>query len=74
VNQISRILCAVDFSEPAQAAFEYALALSRARDAELTVVHAVRKDQPFGWHALKRMAMITRGFLRRTPQGTCIRA
>jgi universal stress protein A len=57
VNQISRILCAVDFSDPAQAAFKQALALSRARNAELTVVHAVRKDHPFRWHAEKRMAM-----------------
>jgi nucleotide-binding universal stress UspA family protein len=51
MNQISRILCAVDFSRPAHAAFEHALALSRARNAELTVVHAVPKDQPFRWHA-----------------------
>ena len=34
----SRILCAVDFSGPAQAAFEHALALSRDRNAELTAV------------------------------------
>jgi nucleotide-binding universal stress UspA family protein len=58
VNQLSRILCAVDFSEPAQAAFEQALALSRERNAELTVVHAVPKDQPFRWHARKRVAAI----------------
>jgi nucleotide-binding universal stress UspA family protein len=57
VNQISRILCAVDFSEPAQAAFQQALALSRARNAELTVVHAVPKDRPFRWHARERIDM-----------------
>ncbi|PYR89365.1 MAG: hypothetical protein DMF84_24385 [Acidobacteria bacterium] len=58
MNQIFRILCAVDCSEPAHAAFEQALALSRARNAELTVVHAVPKDQPFRWHARERIAMI----------------
>jgi hypothetical protein len=40
VTKPSRILCAVDFSEPAQAAFRHALALSLARDAELAVVMA----------------------------------
>jgi len=39
--KLSRILCAVDFSAPAQAAFRQALALSRARDAELALVIAV---------------------------------
>jgi len=37
MSHIFRILCAVDFSRPAHAAFEQALALSRARQAELTV-------------------------------------
>jgi nucleotide-binding universal stress UspA family protein len=60
VRQISRILCAVDFSLPAQAAFEQALALSRACNAELTIVHAVPKDRPFRWHARERMALTTR--------------
>lgn len=60
MTQISRILCAVDFSEPAQAAFEQALALSRARRAELTVVHAVPKDRPFRWRAVERIDMIGR--------------
>jgi nucleotide-binding universal stress UspA family protein len=58
MNDIFRILCAVDFSRPAHAAFEQALALSRARKAELTVVHAVPKDQPFRWHARERIGMI----------------
>lgn len=57
MNHISRVLCAVDFSEPARAAFEHALALSGARNAELTVVQAVPKDRPFRWHARERMAM-----------------
>jgi nucleotide-binding universal stress UspA family protein len=58
VNQMSRILCAVDFSDPAQAAFQQALALCRARDAELTVVHAAPKDYSFGWQAPERLAML----------------
>ena len=58
MSQPFRILCAVDFSKPAQAAFKQALALSRARNAELTVVHAVPKDQPFRSNAHKRIAML----------------
>jgi nucleotide-binding universal stress UspA family protein len=58
VNQISRILCAVDVSAPAQAAFQQALALCRARDAELTVVHAAPKHYSFGWQAPERLAML----------------
>jgi nucleotide-binding universal stress UspA family protein len=60
MHQVSRILCAVDLSEPAKAAFEQALALSRARNAELTVVHAVPKDRPFRWRALERIDLTTR--------------
>ena len=51
----SRILCAVDFSRPAQAAFEHALALSRARNAELTAVHAVPVSERFNWRARERI-------------------
>jgi nucleotide-binding universal stress UspA family protein len=58
VKQLSRILAAVDFSEPAQAAFDQALALAQAHDAELTVVHAVPPDQSFGWRARARIALI----------------
>jgi nucleotide-binding universal stress UspA family protein len=71
VNHISRVLCAVDFSEPAQAAFEQALVLSRARNAELTVVHAVPKDRPFRWHARERMAMMAA--LQRTAKDAGVR-
>jgi nucleotide-binding universal stress UspA family protein len=58
VNQLTRVLTAVDFSEPARAAFDHALVLGRAHDAELTVVHAVPKDRPFRWRARERIAMI----------------
>jgi nucleotide-binding universal stress UspA family protein len=51
VKHFSRILAAVDFSKPSHDAFEYALALSKQRGAELVVLHAVPADQPFGWHA-----------------------
>lgn len=51
----SRILCAVDYSRPAQAAFEHALALSRARNAELTAVHAVPVSERFNWRARERI-------------------
>jgi nucleotide-binding universal stress UspA family protein len=58
MNQLSRILSAVDFSEPGRAAFDQALVLSRTHNAELTVVHAIPKEQPFRWHARERIAMI----------------
>ena len=55
--QFSRILAAVDFSQPARGAFEYALALSKRRGAELVVVHAVPPNQRFRWHARERLAL-----------------
>jgi nucleotide-binding universal stress UspA family protein len=58
VNQLRRILTAVDFSEPARTAFDHALVLSRTHKAELTVVHAVPKERPFRWHARERIALI----------------
>ena len=58
MKQISRVLAAVDFSEPARAAFEYALALSRRRGAELAVVHAVPAKRPFSWRARERVALM----------------
>jgi hypothetical protein len=42
VKPLTRVLPAVDFSEPAWAAFDHALVLSRTHNAELTVVHAVQ--------------------------------
>jgi nucleotide-binding universal stress UspA family protein len=56
VSGFSRILCAVDFSRPAQAAFEHALALGRAHNAELTAVHAIPVSQRFNWRARERIA------------------
>jgi nucleotide-binding universal stress UspA family protein len=58
VNPLSRVLTAVDFSEPARAAFDHALGLSRTHNAELTVVHAVPGDLSFEWQAHERIAMI----------------
>ena len=55
--QFSRVLAAVDFSKPARGAFEYALALSKHRGAELVVVHAVPRNQRFRWHARERLAL-----------------
>lgn len=56
MSRSSRILCAVDFSRPEQAAFEHALALSRERHAELTAVHAVPANERFSWRARARIA------------------
>ena len=56
--QLSRILCAVDFSRPARAAFRRALALSREHNADLTVVQAVPVTEPFGFRGGARMTHI----------------
>lgn len=58
MNQLNHVLVAVDFSEPARAAFAHALALARLHDAELLVVHAVPTDRPFSWHARERLALV----------------
>jgi nucleotide-binding universal stress UspA family protein len=71
VNQITRVLAAVDFSKPARTAFEHALALSRRRDAELTVVHAVPGDRAFRWRARERIALI--GKLRQAAKSAGVR-
>lgn len=44
--QIKKILCPTDFSEAAEKAFEYALFLATAHDAELALVHVA--DQLHG--------------------------
>lgn len=54
MSRLHRVLAAVDYSAPARAAFDHALALSRAHGAELTVVHAVPTDWPFNWQASER--------------------
>ena len=58
MNRLSRVLSAVDFSETARAAFDHALILSRTHNAELTVVHAIPKEERFGQDARERIAMI----------------
>ena len=57
MNQFSRVLAAVDFSNPARGAFEHALALSKHHGAELVVVHAVLPNQRFSRHARERLAL-----------------
>jgi nucleotide-binding universal stress UspA family protein len=58
VIELSRVLCAVDFSRPARTAFARALALSRQHNAELTVVQAVPVTETFGQRGRARMARI----------------
>ena len=53
-----RILCAVDASLPAAAAFEQALAMSVQRGAQLVVVHAVSKNTPYSWGAVERVTVL----------------
>jgi nucleotide-binding universal stress UspA family protein len=56
-KRISRVLAAIDFSAPARAAFEQALAISRRHGAELAVVHAVPADHAVGWQSRERLAL-----------------
>ena len=71
MKQLRRVLTAVDFSEPARTAFDYALGLSRANAAELTVVHAVPTDRSFRWDALQRIALVAA--LRRAAEAAGVR-
>ena len=54
-----RILCAVDASRPAAAAFEQALSMSARRGGQLVLVHAVSKDKRYSWRAVERVAALT---------------
>ncbi len=58
INRYSRVLAAVDFSQPARNAFDVALSLSKRDGAELVVVHAVPLGESFNWHAAERLALI----------------
>lgn len=60
MKKLERVLVAVDFSEPARAAFDHALALSRRHGAELLAVHAVPSDTPFKWHGRERLELVGR--------------
>jgi nucleotide-binding universal stress UspA family protein len=53
-----RILCAVDASPPAAAAFEQALVFSAYQKAQLVVVHAVSKQGSYSWGAVERVAAL----------------
>ena len=53
-----RILCGVDASRPAAAAFEQALTMSARRGAQLVLVHAVSKDRPYSWGAVERVSAL----------------
>ena len=58
MSNLSRIQCAVDFSDASLAAFEYGLALAKAQSAELSLVFAVPLDVRFNWRARERMDLL----------------
>ena len=58
MKKLHDVITAVDYSEPARAAFDRALAISRQHGAHLTVVHAVPTDRRFDWEALQRIALM----------------
>jgi nucleotide-binding universal stress UspA family protein len=53
-----RILCAVDASPPAAAAFEQALVFSAYQKAQLVIVHAVSTRGSYSWGAVERVAAL----------------
>lgn len=55
----SHILCSVGFSTPAQAAFQQALSLAKAHNAQLSLVFAVPLDVGFNWRARERINLLT---------------
>jgi nucleotide-binding universal stress UspA family protein len=63
----------VDASPPAAAAFEQALAMSAHRGAQLVVVHAVSKEDPFSWGAVERVAALAVLRERAEAQGVPVR-
>jgi nucleotide-binding universal stress UspA family protein len=56
VTEATRILCAIDSSQPSTAAFHHALAAAKSRNAELHVVCAVPATRSFNWRARDRTA------------------
>jgi nucleotide-binding universal stress UspA family protein len=71
MNTLKRILVAVDFSAPAQAAFDRAVALTRKHGAELFVVHAVPADRAFKWEGRERAVLMAS--LRRAAHAAGVR-
>ena len=69
-----RILCAVDASPQAAAAFEQALAMSVHRAAQLVLVHAVSRDYPYSWGAVERVAALATLRERAEAQGVPVSA
>jgi nucleotide-binding universal stress UspA family protein len=63
----------VDASPPAAAAFEQALAMSAHRGAQLVVVHAVSKEDPYSWGAVDRVAALAVLRERAEAQGVPVR-
>jgi nucleotide-binding universal stress UspA family protein len=58
MKQVSRVMCAVDFSRPSGAAFRHALAVAKSRNAELNVVFAVPRRVRFNRRSRQRMALL----------------
>jgi universal stress protein E len=57
-RSFSRILCAVDLSEPALAAFHHALSLAKTHGAELSLVFAIPRSVRFNSRALERIRLM----------------
>jgi nucleotide-binding universal stress UspA family protein len=69
---LSRILVAVDYSKPALAAFDHALALARIHTAELIIVHAVPVEKTFAWRANARGVLLAKLRARAESYGVAV--
>ena len=56
MKAVTRILCAIDGTEPSFGAFRHALAAAKSRNAALHVVCAVPATRSFNWRARERTA------------------
>jgi nucleotide-binding universal stress UspA family protein len=58
MNKHARILCAIDLSRRSEGAFNYAVAIARARRAPLNVLFVVSNRYPIGWRVRERVAQL----------------
>ena len=58
MNQRARIMCAVDLSWRSEGAFNYAVAMAKARRVPLDVLFAVSHRHPLGWRVRERVAQL----------------
>ena len=58
MNNQARVMCAVDLSWRSEGAFNYAVALAKARRAQLDVLFVVSDRRPVAWRVRERVAQL----------------